>query len=249
MKLFGYLAVLTTTLVYGGLLPEYDSNVDSMQFNRLTPQLVIQAAQKNKEKVPKKIHQVWFGKPRPKEKARWALWKKYAERFDYAYHFWDESSLPELQKIMDHANYEWVEKFIKDKNYWAASDIVRMEILKEYGGIYFDGDFKPPMLKNRYIDFEEFMNLNGLTVVSENHGRNIGNSAFFVCNGIIFTPSHHPVIEQMVNQFDKNISFFFQNKKCYDAMYITGPFLLNSILTGQFQIMSLPYICEFNIVE
>lgn len=83
--------------------------------------------------IPKIIHYIWLGgKPLPKIAEKCIeSWKKFCP--DYEIKRWDESNL-DLDK------YQFVKDAIENKKYAFASDVLRTEILYNYGGIYFDID-------------------------------------------------------------------------------------------------------------
>jgi mannosyltransferase OCH1-like enzyme len=78
--------------------------------------------------IPNKIHQIWLG---PKEPPTdWMnTWPEKNPQWEY--HLWTEKNLPELynQKQFDKIN-TWSGK----------ADILRIELLYQYGGIYIDSD-------------------------------------------------------------------------------------------------------------
>jgi mannosyltransferase OCH1-like enzyme len=83
-------------------------------------------------KIPKKIHLVWLGSQLPE---KFFKLKKiiYDLNPDYEIFEWNDNNLPfELsnQKL-----------FNESKNYAAKSDILRYELLYNFGGVYMDYDF------------------------------------------------------------------------------------------------------------
>ncbi len=83
--------------------------------------------------IPKKIHYCWFGRnPKPKlaEKCI-ASWKKYCP--DYEIIEWNEDNF-------DVEKYPYVKYCLKNKKYAFLSDFVRLVVVAEQGGIYFDTD-------------------------------------------------------------------------------------------------------------
>lgn len=100
--------------------------------------------------IPKIIHYIWLGgKPLPKIATKCIKsWKKYCP--DYEIKRWDESNL-DLNKY----------KFAKDaydaKKFAFASDVLRTDILYQYGGIYLDIDVE--LLKNidEFLKYRIFM--------------------------------------------------------------------------------------------
>ncbi len=102
--------------------------------------------------IPKIIHYCWFGgKPLPAEA------KKYIDGWhrllpDYEIRRWDETNFP-----LDYNRYTRQAAGMKA---WAfVSDVCRLHVLKEYGGIYLDTDIEliktlDPMLGHTFIGEE-----------------------------------------------------------------------------------------------
>lgn len=83
--------------------------------------------------IPKKIHYCWYG---GKKKSKLILkcidsWKKYFP--DYEILEWNESNT-------DLHENAYIEKAYEEKKWAFVSDYVRMRVLYEQGGIYFDTD-------------------------------------------------------------------------------------------------------------
>lgn len=83
--------------------------------------------------IPKVIHYIWLGnKPLPKIAQKCIeSWKKYCP--DYEIKRWDESNL-------DINKYQFAKDAYSAKKYAFVSDVLRTDILYEYGGIYLDID-------------------------------------------------------------------------------------------------------------
>ena len=85
-------------------------------------------------RIPKIIHQIWLGSPLPAECLELQnTWKKFHP--DWEYHLWTDESIKNLPLI----NREIIEQ---TKNLGAKSDILRYEILYQFGGFYVDTDFE-----------------------------------------------------------------------------------------------------------
>ncbi len=83
--------------------------------------------------IPKKIHYCWFGrgkKPRLAEKCI-ASWKKFCP--DYEITEWNEDNF-------DISVYPYAKYCLENKKWAFLSDFVRLIVVKEHGGIYFDTD-------------------------------------------------------------------------------------------------------------
>jgi inositol phosphorylceramide mannosyltransferase catalytic subunit len=247
------LAVVCLGITNANLLPEYDKRCGFMMSTHAKVYPHIYEEQKNyfEKEVPLKVHQIWFGDQRNKNVISTNTWKEYCETFSYEYKLWSEKDLPLIKIVANPINFRWIEDFLAKKLYHSASDIARMEILYHYGGIYVDCDFYAPKttnrIQNKYIDFRVLTPMRGLTVVTEHHGRNIGETAIFVCNGIVFSCPRHPVIKSMLNQFGMNIEGFRNTKYQDDAMFITGPFMFNRVLFGSYTVIPISYLKEFGM--
>ena len=85
--------------------------------------------------IPKIIHQIHLGSsPLSDLEKKWQLsWKK--NNPEYIYILWDE------QKIAQHIEITHAQAFYDCKNFSEKSDILRFEILYQFGGVYVDTDF------------------------------------------------------------------------------------------------------------
>lgn len=84
--------------------------------------------------IPKKIHYIWLwwgGKSQLFEQC-FASWKKYCPEYDIIQR--DESNL-DLQ-------HPYIQKALKEKKRAFASDVARLNILHQHGGIYLDTDME-----------------------------------------------------------------------------------------------------------
>lgn len=108
----------------------------------------------DEQKIPKIIHQIWIGgEIPPTEKKLCEEWKKECERLGWKYILWGDKEVSE---------YEIKNKdlFDKTKSIGQKSDIIRLQILKEYGGIYLDTDFKfVRMFDEKILTLEFFASL------------------------------------------------------------------------------------------
>lgn len=85
------------------------------------------------------IHQIWVGpnKMAVRERRCCRLVKSKNPNWDYM--FWDDSNLPKLPKDIQTV-YDY---FGETKQYTFQADVLRLFILREYGGLYIDVDFEP----------------------------------------------------------------------------------------------------------
>lgn len=99
--------------------------------------------------IPKKIHYCWFGrgeKPKLAQKCI-ASWNKYCP--DYEIIEWNEDNFD--------INYNAYTKFCYENKKWAfLSDYVRLVVVAEHGGIYFDTDVEVVKNFDDLLVFEAF---------------------------------------------------------------------------------------------
>lgn len=83
--------------------------------------------------IPKKIHYCWFGRGEKPALAQKCIksWYKFCP--DYEIIEWNEDNF-------DISQYPYAEYCYKNKKYAFLSDFVRLKVVYEYGGIYFDTD-------------------------------------------------------------------------------------------------------------
>lgn len=99
--------------------------------------------------IPKKIHYCWFGKnPKPKlaEKCI-SSWKKYCP--DYEVVEWNEDRF-------DVDKYPYAQHCLKNQKYAFLSDFVRLVVISEQGGIYFDTDVEVIRNFDDLLKYEAF---------------------------------------------------------------------------------------------
>ncbi|MGN0468825.1 MAG: glycosyltransferase family 32 protein [Acutalibacteraceae bacterium] len=97
--------------------------------------------------IPKKIHYCWFGK---KEKPAFAQkciasWKKYCP--DYEIIEWNEDNF-DVQK------YPYAKYCLDNKKYAFLSDFVRLVVINEQGGFYFDTDVELLRSPDEFLKYE-----------------------------------------------------------------------------------------------
>ncbi len=116
------------------------------------------------QKIPRAIHLIWFGDPLTdsffKKIGEWKrknknytviLWVENEERkLYYLRRCCENDALVEAISLKqnDIANYALIIKYLEEKNFWAASDLLRINLLFSYGGCYFDFDVSPVNLNS-----------------------------------------------------------------------------------------------------
>lgn len=99
--------------------------------------------------IPKKIHYCWFGqneKPKLAQKCI-ASWRKYCP--DYEIIEWNENNF-DIQK------YPYAKYCYEHKKYAFLSDFVRLLVVYQFGGIYFDTDVELVKAPDELLKYEAF---------------------------------------------------------------------------------------------
>ena len=159
------------------------------------------------EEIPKKIHQIWIGKPAPESvRKMMEMWKQ--EYREYEYRLWSERELKE-EGLTNSMLFE------RAKNPATKSDIARYELLHRYGGYYFDVDVEP------IKDMAELGRGTSLLLCCHPCPQ---DGRFELGNAVIGATADHPILGQVINRVRRLV-----NLDESDAMQImrqTGPLML-----------------------
>lgn len=121
--------------------------------------------------MEKIIHQIWVGPLNMPVQERYFVRDVKQMNPSWKHILWTNENLPELPdniKVM-------YDLFGKDKSYAFQADLLRLFIVKEYGGLYLDVDFKPLNSFDDLQDFDEIfcqwnkLILNGVFGASKNN--------------------------------------------------------------------------------
>lgn len=170
--------------------------------------------------IPKIIHQIWIGsKPAPKFMKEWP--KMYP---DYEYKLWDNNTVKELFPLKNQHLYDGYD--YETSNVWnGRSNLLRLEILNKYGGIYIDADTKP--LRKMEDDFlsDEFF----AVYLNEKARGDI------IANGIMGAISDNEILKTLINELNK------KSKIEQPSHLFSGPtFLTNAIKKHKFDVKVYP---------
>ena len=130
--------------------------------------------------IPKIIHYCWFGrgeKPKLAEKCI-ASWKKYCP--DYEIIEWNEDNF-------DLSKYPYAEYCLENKKWAYLSDFVRLAVVEENGGVYFDTDVELIRPLDDLMTFSAFFGWENYEYI--NTGLGFGAEA------------HHPAVAAMMTAY------------------------------------------------
>lgn len=133
--------------------------------------------------IPKKIHYFWFGgNPKPDSVLKCInSWKRFCP--DYEIIEWNESNF-NIHRL------PYIEQALKAKKYAFASDVARLIVVYEQGGIYFDTDVEVVKSLDGLLDNKAFLGFENEKYVAS--GLGFGSEA-----GVEFFKEH---IEQYENE-------------------------------------------------
>lgn len=129
--------------------------------------------------IPKTLHQIWIG-PHPPPSKWMDTWK--AKNPDMEYRLWTEADVPDLQR-RDRIEYQ-----LEQGRYAIASDIMRIAILEQHGGVYVDADSVclEPIQDAYFMEFDFF--------VGWDYPDRRGMHPWRVANGTIGSVAHHRLL-------------------------------------------------------
>lgn len=116
--------------------------------------------------IPKIIHQIWVGDEKKMPKKHIETWKRFHP--DWIHLLWTENDISKLNLI----NLDKYDKYYKEKCYNGAANVLRVEIINQFGGIYIDAD---SICTNSMDDLCE---LDFFAVYSPNIKGRVGNAFF-----------------------------------------------------------------------
>lgn len=155
--------------------------------------------------IPKKIHQIWLGSDLPKKFKRLTdSWLKYNP--DWEYKLWTDSDIINLDFPNKHI-------FNSISNLGMKSDLLRIEILNKFGGLYVDIDFE--CLKS----FKDMNRLSFYTGIVYGENVEIGI-------GLIGSTPNHPILTDYLS----NITYQNGKESADDIFNTTGPYFFTKIV-------------------
>lgn len=137
--------------------------------------------------IPKKINYIWLGKAKKNNLINACIvsWKQYMP--DYEIIEWNEENL-DIEKLCKENKF--FKECYKRKMYAFMADYIRLKILYEYGGIYFDTDIQ--VIKK----FDDLLDKKLVIGIEKD---DIVNTA------VICAEPHNEIIKKMIDFYDKDI--------------------------------------------
>lgn len=157
--------------------------------------------------IPKKIHYIWFGKGEKNERIKTCIesWKKYLP--DYEIIEWTEDNFD--ININDFA------KSAYDNKKWAyVSDVARLWILYNEGGIYMDTDVE------LYKPLDEFLDKEGFIGFEDIH---------YLSTALIGAEKGNPVIKYILDYYNCIDFKLYDNWQDYITYNETSPCIFSNL--------------------
>ena len=177
---------------------EYESIRDSESFGNLAifsacyeNSLLQGKKSENLSSIPKIIHQIWIGSPVPAKFTEWM--ESWMHWYGWEYKLWTDDNISSLQLYNQ-------ELYDRAQSYGEKTDILRLEILLHFGGIYADVDFKcvkPSIFEELCRDFDFYIGFEPIV-----HGTMSGIPK--ICNALIAATPYHPLIKDLVINMKPN---------------------------------------------
>ena len=132
--------------------------------------------------IPKIIHYCWFGRGEKPELAKKCIasWKRFCP--DFEIREWNEDNC-------DYLAMPFMAETYAAKKYAFVSDVMRLVVLEQYGGVYFDADVEvvrdiSPLLNDEgFIGFE--------------------NNRFVNSGQVMAAVPHQPIVQAMIDEYKK----------------------------------------------
>lgn len=132
--------------------------------------------------IPKIIHYCWFGRGEKPELAKKCIasWRKSCP--DFEIREWNEGNC-------DYLSIPFMAEAYAARKYAFVSDVMRLIVLEQYGGVYFDTDVEVLRDISPLLDDEGFIGFE--------------NDQFVNSGQVMAAKAHHPVIQAMIEEYKK----------------------------------------------
>lgn len=166
-------------------------------------------------RIPRIVHQIWLGSPTPEKYHHWM--KTWANLKGWEYKLWTDE---EVSKLSLHNQ----DLYDRSSNFGEKSDILRLEILERFGGLYVDTDFEcynVDVLDELNRSFDFYIGFEPLE-----HGFIRRYKMFKICNALIAAKPHHPLINDFITNLKANYYAYLN----VGTIERTGPSYLTRII-------------------
>lgn len=130
--------------------------------------------------IPKIIHYCWFGRGEKPELAKKCIasWRRFCP--DFEIREWNEDNC-------DYLAMPFMAEAYAAKKYAFVSDVMRLIVLEQHGGVYFDTDVEVVRDISPLLDDEGFIGFE--------------NEQYVNSGQVVAAEAHHPVIQAMIEEY------------------------------------------------
>lgn len=182
--------------------------------------------------IPHKIHQIWVG-PRPPPIHAMESWKTFCKENDWDYNLWSDKEIEEIGKN------QWLnwDIYLSDITYHGRSDLLRLEILANYGGVYLDCDvhLKKPEI---FLDIIESPHSGFILCQDVPSGWVPAWDSLVASTAFIASSVDHPNIKHLINIYGQ----YWTQKMYLPVSQRGGPFFVSRNLIAPFTLLPWRYI-------
>lgn len=146
--------------------------------NRYSPWF-IDGDSSGKKTIPKIIHQIWIGDRTLQPNKLMDTWKMAG----WEYKLWTEAEIDALE-LQNRSLYDF---YYNKGCYYGASDVVRIEALQRFGGIYIDADTE------RLADIDDLLDCDFFAVTEDDYSDRIAN-------GVIGSVPQHEILNKYIKE-------------------------------------------------
>jgi len=167
-------------------------------------------------RIPKIVHQIWLGGAVPEIYRSWMSSWLALEGWEYK--LWTDADLKNISLYNQ-------DLFDMTKNIGEKSDILRLEILFQYGGVYVDTDFeclRPNFFEEFHQKFDFYIGIEPLF-----HGIIPEYKTVKFCNAIIGSAPQHTLLKDLLVNMKANY-FAYLNGRVIER---TGPSYISRIIS------------------
>lgn len=176
----------TPSLVPGNNLNRYSPYfIDGEKFGEFT-----------KSSIPKILHQIWVGDQSKRPQSLMDTWRMQG----WQYRLWTEKEIDELE-LQNRALYDY---FYKKKIWHGCSDVVRIELLNKFGGVYIDADTERLAPIDELLKFDWVATRGTPNVIEHRDFFAVwSNRDDRVANGVMAAIKGHPIITHYIEEMGR----------------------------------------------
>lgn len=142
-------------------------------------------------KLPRHLHQIWIGDPKKRPRVLMDGWK--LPGWDYT--VWTEKEIDAFGLV----NRRLYDFYYKQKMYYGAANVVRVEVLHRHGGVYVDADTE------RLLPFVDapFLQTCDFFAVRANTNAGVPKGVSRIANGVIGAIPSNPILTAYSSELGK----------------------------------------------